>query len=233
MMDKDRKEYAEFMERMHHRDRPPHYTGYVDGLVSHLPAESQAPLEMTSTEVADRIKAIREAKGLSVRDVAQRTGIKAETISRIESKDFQPPLGILIKLGKVLEMKMGTLISSAGPRDYTIVRASERQDFSRQDPELLAKKGYSYQHLAFDKGDRHMEPFIITLDPTGGYEAPSTHDGEEFIFVLQGQMKAIVGDDQEVLEPGDAIYYSSSVPHLVAAHGEEPTVIVAVLYEGS
>ena len=233
MNDKDRKEYAEFMERMHRSDRYPPYNGYVDGLVAHLPAESEASREMTSMEVAERIKSIRQARGLSIEDVALRSGIKAETITRIESKEFQPPLGVLIKLGKVLKMKMGTLISTAGPKDYTIVRAAERKDFSRQDPEMLAKKGYAYQHLAFDKGDRHMEPFIITLDPTGGFEAPSTHDGEEFIFVLQGQMKAIVGEDQEVLNPGDAIYYSSSVPHLVAAEGDEPTVIVAVLYEGS
>ena len=89
---------------------------------------------------------------------------------------------------------MGTLLTAAGARDYTVVRAGERKIFARHASEKSARKGYAYQHLAFDKDGRHMEPFLVTLSPdTEGEEDFSTHDGQEFIFVLSGRMKARVG----------------------------------------
>jgi len=75
-----------------------------------------------------------------------------------------------------------------------------------------------------------MEPFLVTLVPSETEEERSTHDGQEFIFVLTGKMEVRLGEEVHVLDPGDAIYYDSVVPHLVKCHGTEVTKILAVIY---
>ncbi len=220
--------YTDFMEEMGHHTRRYNDNGYVDTLVTEAPDEGGQP-----PAVADRIRSIREAKGLTPEDVAGRAGLRKGVVEKIESGELTPPLGTLIKLAKALEMKMGTLLTSAGERDYTVVRAGERKSFARHASEKSAKKGYSYQHLAFDKGDRHMEPFLVTLSPGQVEEEDSSHDGQEFIFVLTGRMKARIGGSEELLSPGDSIYYDSTVPHVVSCDSEEPTTILAVLYDES
>ena len=228
-MEKENKAgFSDFMKEMGHHTRRHNDNGYVDSLVTEAPDEAGQPLA-----VAARIRSIREEKGLSAEDVAGRAGLEREVVERIESEELTPPLGTLIKLAKALEMKMGTLLSSAGARDYTVVRAGERKSFARHASDKSARKGYSYQHLAFDKGDRHMEPFLVTLSPGQDEEELSSHDGQEFIFVLSGRMKARIGAGEELLSPGDSVYYDSTVPHVVSCDSEEPTTIVAVLYDES
>ena len=77
-----------------------------------------------------------------------------------------------------------------------------------------------------------MEPFLVTLEPSEAEEERSTHDGQEFIFVLHGEMEVRLGEEILILEPGDSIYYDSTVPHLVKCHGKEATKILAVLHSG-
>ena len=229
MGDKDGVGYTDFMEAMGHHTRKYDDNGYVDTLVTEAPGEEAQPLA-----VADRIKSIRLEKGLSPADVAQRAGLGTGVIEGIENGELTPPLGTMIKLAKALEMRMGTLLTEAGARDYAVVKAGERKSFARHATEKSARKGYAYQHLAFDKAGRHMEPFLVTLSPDAEDEEDfSTHDGQEFIFVLSGRMKARVGDREEILHPGDSIYYESTVPHVVSCDSPEPATILAVLYDES
>ncbi len=74
-----------------------------------------------------------------------------------------------------------------------------------------------------------MEPFLVTLVPAEIQEM-SIHDGQEFIFVLEGEVKAQVGEQVETLYPGDALYYDSNRPHLIQCQGKRPAKILAVLY---
>ena len=78
--------------------------------------------------------------------------------------------------------------------------------------------------------DRSMEPFLVTLAPDAEEMPGSIHEGEEFIYVLEGEMEVIIGEHKEVLYPGDSIYYQSSIPHLVRCHRGGPTRILAVLF---
>jgi quercetin dioxygenase-like cupin family protein len=75
-----------------------------------------------------------------------------------------------------------------------------------------------------------MEPVMVTLTAQGKDVEPSSHEGQEFVFVLEGEMELTIGDKVEVLGPGDSIYYESSEPHVLKPHGEGPTTILAVLY---
>lgn len=76
-----------------------------------------------------------------------------------------------------------------------------------------------------------MEPFLVTLNPVSGEDAESNqHIGEEFIFVLEGQVKISLLDHEDILHPGDSIYYDSNVPHIISCHGNQPATILAVIY---
>ena len=182
--------------------------------------------------LGDRIRRARELRGLTFSDLSSRTGISVEKLERIESNELVPPLGELIKLGKAVEMRMGYFISPGVDKPMAVVRSDCRPAISRYGKGRSEQYGYFYESLAPEKANRFMEPFLITMVPTDVQDL-STHDGQEFIFVLEGEMKAQVGDQVEVLRAGDAVYYDSNCPHLVKCAGDKPTKILAVLYTGS
>jgi quercetin dioxygenase-like cupin family protein/DNA-binding Xre family transcriptional regulator len=182
--------------------------------------------------LGDRIRRVREMRELTIRDLSSRTGIDIATLECIESGEIIPALGQLARLGKALDMKMGYFISPGIEKFMTVVRKDERQPISRYGETKSMLYGYFYESLAPEKADRLMEPFIVTLVPTD-VEEFSTHAGQEFLYVLEGEMKVQVGDRVDILKPGDAVYYDSNQPHLVRCVGTTVTKILAVLYTGS
>ena len=184
--------------------------------------------------VGERIKSLREIRGLSLKEVADRTGFSAALLSQMENHLVSPSLGTLIKLAKTFGIQVGDFFGETRREPFTIVRKDERKRVSRFASKDGVAYGYSYESLGFDKKDRHMEPFIVTLEPaTLKSSKTSTHDGEEFIFVLEGAMEVILGDHRDILYPGDSIYYDSNVPHRVQCHEGNITKILAVLYTAS
>ena len=189
-------------------------------------------VEEGKESLGDRIRRVREMRGLTVKDLSSRTGIDVDTLGRIESGKVIPALGQLVRLGKALDMKMGYFISPGIDKPMTVVRKHERRPVSRYGEAKSMLYGYSYESLAPDKGNRLMEPFIVTLVPTETEES-STHAGQEFLYVLEGEIKVQVGDRKDLLKPGDAVYYDSNQPHLVRCAGTTQAKILAVLYAGS
>jgi transcriptional regulator with XRE-family HTH domain len=181
--------------------------------------------------VGEKIRELREQKGLSLQDMSTRTGYTSALLSQVENHFISPPLGALIKIAKALEVKVGTFFGDEPRESYAIVRKDERKHISRYASKEGVSYGYSYESLGFDKKDRQMEPFLVSLEPaTVKSEKLSSHDGEEFIFILEGEMEAILGDHKDVLYPGDCIYYDSAIPHKVQCHREIPTKILAVIW---
>jgi len=190
----------------------------------------EPPQEDIQVNVGERVKAVRKSRNLSLQDISQRTDLDTSLLEQIESGSLAPPLGIVIKLAKALNLKMGYFISGEEDRAYTIVRESDRKVVSRYDSKKGEYYGYGYESLAPHKKNRHMEPFLVSLDPAETEEERSTHDGQEFIYVLEGAMEVRLGEEVHILRPGEAIYYDSTVPHLVKCHGDERTKLLAVLY---
>jgi quercetin dioxygenase-like cupin family protein/ribosome-binding protein aMBF1 (putative translation factor) len=197
---------------------------FMDSISHELPGED------IQVNVGERVREVRAKRGLSLQDISQRTGIETSFLQQIEDGAIAPPLGTVIKLAKALEMKMGYFISGEENRPYTIVRKKDRKVVSRYDSRKGKHYGYEYESLAPHKKDRHMEPFLVTLAPAETEEERSAHDGQEFIYVLEGNMEVRLGEEIHVLKPGDSIYYDSTVPHLVKCHGDKNTRILAVLY---
>jgi len=204
------------------------YQHFLKELTEHF-EDNEMPEAVES--VGDKIKKIRETKGISLEELSSRTGFPVELLSQIENRTVSPQIGTIIKLAKSLNTVFGSLTSEEGENTYSIVRQSERKVVSRSASQR--EHHYTYMTLASDVKERHMESFIVKLEPETPDQELSVHDGEEFIFVIDGEMKVRLGEKVEVLSTGDTIYYLSKVPHLVTSNRDEPTYILAVIYTGS
>jgi quercetin dioxygenase-like cupin family protein len=206
--------------------------GGTEDFITHPAQMDSARTGLKQKEtLGDRIRKAREIHKLTIEGLGERTGIDADTLKRVEANKMIPPLGDLVKLGKALETRMSYLISPGSDKPMTVVRADQRKEASRHSGKRTERYGYFYESLAPEKANRLMEPFMVTLTPSEEAQ-PSTHDGQEFLFVLQGQMMVQVGGQKEYLEPGDAVYYDSTEPHFVQCVGGKEAKILAVLYTG-
>ena len=160
----------------------------------------ETPSEDKQVYVGERVKAVREDRGLSLQDISMRTYLDVSILKKIEEGSVAPPQGTVIKLAKALEMKMGYFISGEQDRPFTIVRGDERKVVSRYDSKRGKHYGYEYESLAPHKKDRHMEPFLVTLVPADTEEERSAHDGQEFIYVLEGVMEVRLGEEIHLLD---------------------------------
>jgi transcriptional regulator with XRE-family HTH domain len=191
----------------------------------------EEPRAIEEVQVGKKIKALRESKALSLQDVAGMTGFSTALLSQMENHLVSPSLGTLIQLAKAFGLRVGDFLGEGEGEPFTIVRKDERKKVSRFASKEGLSYGYSYESLGFEKKDRHMEPFYITLEPTPVKpHKSSVHEGEEFIFVLEGDMQVTLGNHTDILHAGDSIYYDSTIPHRVDCHGGGTAKILAVLY---
>lgn len=181
-------------------------------------------------EIGQRVANLRKDKGLSLEELASLTGFDISFLSDIENNRIHPQLGTLIKLSKALDAAVGRIISGVGDKPYSVTRKADRKTISRSTSQKGEKDIYVYRDLAPEVKGRHMEALIVQL-AEGPNEERSMHEGEEFIFVLDGVVVLEIGEEVFDLEPGDSAYYLSTTPHLVASKKGHAT-IVAVLYEG-
>jgi transcriptional regulator with XRE-family HTH domain len=190
--------------------------------------------EVTLAHVGEKIRKVREKKKMSLSDLAEKTGYSSAILSQIENHLLSPSLGTLIQISHALEVPLSELFGEKRGHSYTIVRKDERKLISRFASKEGVNYGYTYESLGYDKKNRRMEPFIVTLEPaTVKHAKLSSHSGEEFIYVLEGEMEVELGDLKDTLFPGDSIYYDSTLPHRVACVGETPAKILAVLFTES
>ncbi|UCE53973.1 MAG: helix-turn-helix transcriptional regulator [Desulfobacterales bacterium] len=199
---------------------------FFENLTGEIPVEPEKGVE----DIGQRIRKIREEKGLSLEEISKMTGFDVSFLSSIEKNEIQPQLGTIIKLSKALDSAFGRLVSGVGDKLYSITRKDERRIVSRSTSKKGQRKLYTYKSLAPDVKGRHMEALIVLLEEDPEKEV-SVHEGEEFIFVLNGEVVLEIGDDRYELEPGDSAYYLSTTAHHIAAKKGKATIL-AVLYEG-
>jgi len=200
---------------------------FFAGLTGDIPAEPRKGIE----DIGERIRKLREEKGLSLEELSRLTGFEVEFLSSLEKNEAQPQLGTVIKLSKALDSAFGRLVSRVGDKLYSITRKDERRTVSRSTSHTGKEQVYIYKSLAPDVKGRHMEALMVQLEEVPTKDI-SVHEGEEFIFVLDGVVVLEIGEDSFELEPGDTAYYLSTTPHHIAAKSGKATIL-AVLYEGS
>lgn len=184
--------------------------------------------------IGEKIKNIRESQQLTIEEVAERSGVDMGQIQRIENnKDF-PSLAPLIKIARVLGVRLGTFLDDQTELGPVISRKKESNSaigISFSNNATQSRKHMSYQSLSQDKSGRHMEPFLIDIESSEGADfIMSTHEGEEFIYVLEGIVEINYGKKTYILEEGDSIYYDSIVAHHVHAANGGTARILGVIY---
>ena len=181
-----------------------------------------------------KIKGIRESKNISVEEISERSGLSVEQINSIESDQNLPSLGPLIKIARALGVRLGTFMDDNDALGPVVCRAADREkdnSISFSNGAADARKHMEYHPLAQQKAGRHMEPFVIDIHPeeTLAFQL-SAHEGEEFIYVMQGEVEVVYGKDTYTLKEGDSIYYDSIVNHHVHGAPGKSAKILALVY---
>ena len=184
--------------------------------------------------VGAKIKGLRETKNLSIEEIAERSGLTVEQITSIETDQNLPSLGPLIKIARALGVRLGTFMDDNDALGPIVCRAEDRErdsSISFSNGATDARKHMEYHPLAQQKAGRHMEPFVIDINPeeTPNYQL-SEHEGEEFIYVMQGEVEIVYGKDTYTLKEGDSIFYDSIVKHHVHGAPGKSAKILAVVY---
>ena len=178
-------------------------------------------------KIGPRIRKWREERHLSMEQLADLSGLGAEFLALLEAEDILPSIGPLQKISRALGVRLGTFMDDQISRDPIVTRSAAHDDDLILRGSLGKSPSFHYTALGKGKSDRNMEPFLIEVMPEAA--TSSSHQGEEFIYVLEGTLKVEYGRDAHTLRPGDSIYYNSLVPHAVSAEGG-PARILAVLY---
>jgi transcriptional regulator with XRE-family HTH domain len=172
-----------------------------------------------------RLKRIRTEAGLTLQQVGERTGVARSTLSKIENGQLSPTYDILQKIARGMEIDIVELFGASRAETPPARRSITRSGMGK----LLATNEYLYEALATDLKHKQIFPLrtrIVarTFEEFGGWVR---HDGEEFIFVLSGQVKVFTEFyTEEILGPGDSIYFDSRMGHACVSVGEETAEIL-------
>lgn len=184
------------------------------------------------TSIGTKITTIRESKQLTKETLAERSGLSVEQVEAIENNSTIASLYVLLKIARALGVRLGTFLDDTTSNEPIIVSKQEATptiSFSTQNtPSQTHLKFYS---LAGGKADRHLEPFLIDVLPAEEQTlSSSSHEGEEFVYVLSGKITVRYAQNVYNLQVGDSIYYDSIVSHLIVSAVDEPAKVLAVLY---
>ena len=184
-------------------------------------------------KLGEEIVTLRTAHHLSSQDLADRCGCDVSVIEELEAGELPPSLAPLIKITRALGVRLGTLMDddeNLGPA--YIDRAQMEEVAKVKTLETASDAGdLSYFSLAAGRPSRHMDPFVITVDPSGATDHELVgHEGEEWLFGMEGSIEIEYGKDVYVLHPGESIYYDCIVPHQVRAHDGQKAKFLAVVY---
>ena len=167
--------------------------------------------------IGANLKTLRVESGLSQKTLAQSTQLSPTLISRIESGLVRPSIATLELLAQSLKVDIGYFFQDEEKGQYSISQKEKRKT-------VPYVRGYSIETLVDGMENRFMDPAIITLKEKGQEEKVelATHEGQEFMYVLEGKVEVILGSKRFVLKQGDAAYWNGSVPHKGVSLGKRP-----------
>ena len=185
-----------------------------------------------ANKLGSKIKTLREAHHLTQQDLADRCQADVETIAGLEAGELPPTLAPLIKITRALGVRLGTLMDDDEALGPVYIDSSQMEEVTRlKSLETTSGGDLSYFSLAAGKPSRHMDPFVITITPSGELDHKLvSHEGEEWLYGMEGEVEIEYGKELYVLHPGESIYYDSIVPHQVRAHEGQEAKFLAVVY---
>jgi len=187
--------------------------------------------EVKKLHIGKKIRDLRKKAGLVLQDLSNRTGLSKSLLSQIEKEVVSPPIATLLKISKALGVNISFFFQNDDSEQRVIlVRSNESKVidsryFGREE------SGYYYEALAYKRSKKYMEPFLVEfkrkrVDQLSYF----SHDGEEFIYLLEGTLEFRTETEQYVLYPGDSLYFESSIPHAYRALERKNAKALTVVY---
>jgi transcriptional regulator with XRE-family HTH domain len=164
--------------------------------------------------VGPRLKAIRTRRGVTLTDLSERTGISKSTLSRLENGQRRPSLELLLPLAQEYRVPLDDLVGAPEVGDPRI-RLRPRRVKGRTVLALTGKPG-------------GVQAWKIIIPANQSEPNPRTHDGYEWLYVLSGRMRLVLGAQDLVLEEGEVVEFDTTVPHWFGSTGDGPAEVLSI-----
>jgi transcriptional regulator with XRE-family HTH domain len=173
--------------------------------------------------VGQRLRDLRQRRGLTQRTLAQACDLSANAIGLIERGESSPSVSTLHRLALALEVPITELFTDTEGQAVVLTKKSQRSQAHRGQIQM--------ENLAEGLSDQCMEPFLVTLQPGAGTGAdPVVHLGEEFVFCLEGEIEYRVAGQAYELEAGDSLMFQANQPHCWCNLSEKPARLLLVFH---
>ena len=164
---------------------------------------------MDVLDIAKNIKALRLKKGMTLDSLAAKTGTTKGFLSQLENYRALLSLPLLYKIADALETEPSELLKSLGKvKTYVLTKKDKGVKTEREHPE----SGFIYYALAREKAFKLMDPFMLEI-PAGSTRKNVTTNGDEFVYILEGEITFVLDTERIKMKKGDSIYFDGSIPH--------------------
>lgn len=164
--------------------------------------------KINSLHIGDRIKTLRVAQNRTLQDVAEASELSRSMISKIENNKTVPSVAALVKIAKVLGTNISSLLEQDGWLNAILTtKQNAEENITTTD------KGYSIYPFGSEYHEKKMQPFLFVGKKNEVKQHELSHEGEEFIFIIEGQLKMQVGEIEYLLREGDSLYFNSLQRH--------------------
>ncbi len=168
------------------------------------------------------VRQLREARDWTPDDLARKTGQTAEFVANVEADQLSPPVGFILRMAQAMEVDPGTFLN---PEEKTAIQDQRAQAY------IQRTQNYSYKTLTPDAENSHLRAFMVTIEPYLTHKPVAyKHEGEEFIFVMDGELEFTLGANTHVLKTGESIHFNSDVPHKLKNLASKTTQCLVVVY---
>lgn len=176
-------------------------------------------------EIAQRIAFLREVEEISSEEMARVTGVSEDEYKEYEAGNRDFSFSFLFNVANRLSVDITELLTgeNAKLKKFEYVKAGKGLKMER-------RKAYKYQHLASIFQNRHMEPFLVTVEPKDtDAVVKHSHNGHEFNFVIDGSMTMFIDNSEILMQPGDSIYFDAATPHAMRAEDGSACNFLAII----
>jgi len=185
-------------------------------------------LEDEIVAVGKAIRTLRKEKGLSLRELSRRAGLSTSFLSMVERGHSSLALTSLNNVAKALDTDLADLFVSE--RKVRVSHPLPHVSRAKEDDQLsIASSQHVYRVLSPRAPGLVFEPLLVTVRPKSDLEEPYSHEGEEFAYVIEGELLFTIHGEEYRLGPGDTIHLLSTVPHAIRNDTDEPAKILWVL----
>ncbi|HDP80915.1 MAG TPA: XRE family transcriptional regulator [Spirochaetes bacterium] len=173
---------------------------------------------------AAKLARYRKQKSISLEELSEMTGLTAEHIKNIEEGNDFAPVGDILRLSRALAVDPDILLS-AEKTDERTMKKKRDEGFTRR------AKEYNYTVLTPEARHTHLRAFLIEIPPRSDHPKVNySHEGEEFVYVLSGEVEITVGQKVHELKKGGSLHFDSSIRHTLRNPGAKKTVLIVTLY---